>query len=506
MISPEDLRKRYQAASRHRDLFRDVFDDCYELALPRRMTMSDKTPGQRRDERIFDETAVTGVQEFASKLQSGTIPAFSQWVDLRAGQEVAEEMRDEANRQLAPVSRYMFELINQSNFTTQAHEAFLDLSIGTGCLLFEETMDSSKPFNFTAIGLPYYVLDANPSGEVGAVFRERRMRNRDVLTEYPQGTYTFSDPEMMVNIIDAVVTDPNAMTPTHYRMVMVKEDCRLVYVEKYKGEGSNPYIVFRWSKTPMERYGRGPLMDSLSSIKTLNLTIQMILENAQMAIAGMFNVEDDGVLNPDTIELVPGALIPHAPNSQGMRPVATGGRFDVAQLVLSDFRMNIRRSLFLDMLGDPDKTPASATEVAARQSELASRIGSAFTRLHTEFVNPVVQRAVHIMNKKGLIEAPQVDGKTVKAVAISPLAKRFQQEDVVNYTNYAQLLNDLYGPQIAMAILDQQQGAEFLADRFTVDPALNRSEEEKQAFLQMMSQQQQPAEQPPQQGGLRAVG
>ena len=172
------------------------------------------------------------------------------------------------------------------------------------------------------------------------------------------------------------------------------------------GEGSNPYIVFRWSKTPMERYGRGPLMDSLSSIKTLNLTIRMILENAQMNIAGMYNVEDDGVLNPDTIQLVPGALIPHAQGGQGMRPVPAAGRFDVAQLVLQEFRMNIRRALFLDMLGDPDKTPASATEVAARQSELAARIGSSFSRLHHEFVNPVVRRAVHIMKKKGIADLP----------------------------------------------------------------------------------------------------
>ena len=89
MFTPQDLCQRYESAARHRDLHQDVFDDCYELAMPRRMTMSDKTPGQRRDERIFDETAVTGVQEFASKLQSGMIPAFSQWVDLRAGQDCA---------------------------------------------------------------------------------------------------------------------------------------------------------------------------------------------------------------------------------------------------------------------------------------------------------------------------------------------------------------------------------------------------------------------------------
>lgn len=497
MLSPQDLKQRFDRASAHRDLFTEIFDDCYELALPRRMTMSDKTPGDRRDERIYDETAVTGTQEFASKLQSGMIPAFSQWADLRAGQEVPKDMRDEVNRKLAPVSRYLFELINDSNFASQAHESFLDLSIGTGCLLFDETTDQQRPFNFTAIGLPHYVMDVAPDGEIDAIFRVRKMRNRDVLNEYPKGIYTYADGEQKVVLIDAVYRDHGASVETWNRVVMVNDDCRMVYMEQYTGRGSNPYIVFRWSKTPMERYGRGPLMDALSSIKTLNLTVKLILQNAQMAISGMYNVEDDGVLNPDTIKLVPGALIPHAQGGAGMRPIPAAGRFDVAQLVLGEFRQNIRRALFLDMLGDPDKTPASATEIAARQADLAARIGAAFSRLHHEFATPVIARCVYILKRKGLIQMPEVNGTEIKVHAVSPLAKRFQQEDVVNYTNYAQTLIGLYGPQLAQAILDQQRGAEFLADRFTVDPSLNRTEEDKQRFMQMMMGAQQNAVGPP---------
>ena len=40
--------------------------------------------GERRDERIFDETAVVGVQEFASRLQSGLVPNFARWADFTA--------------------------------------------------------------------------------------------------------------------------------------------------------------------------------------------------------------------------------------------------------------------------------------------------------------------------------------------------------------------------------------------------------------------------------------
>ena len=50
--------------------------------------------GQRRDDKIFDETAVVGVQEFASRLQSGLVPNFARWADFIAGSEVPPEQQD----------------------------------------------------------------------------------------------------------------------------------------------------------------------------------------------------------------------------------------------------------------------------------------------------------------------------------------------------------------------------------------------------------------------------
>ena len=142
--------------------------------------------------------------------------------------------------------------------------------------------------------------------------------------------------------------------------------------------------------------GGGPLINALSAIKTTNLTIELILENAQMAISGIYQMEDDGVVNPDTISLVPGTVIPKAAGSRGLEPIRAAGSFDVANLVLSDMRLNIKRALYNDMLGNPDRTPASATEeVAERMADVTSYwFRSAFGRLQAELVQPVLQRVV----------------------------------------------------------------------------------------------------------------
>ena len=80
--------------------------------------------------------------------------------------------------------------------------------------------------------------------------------------------------------------------------------------------------------------GRGPVLNVLADIKTANKVVELILRNAAFAIKGVWQGEDDGVLNPSNIEIVPGAVIPIAVGSKGLRPLESPGRFDVSQLVL----------------------------------------------------------------------------------------------------------------------------------------------------------------------------
>ena len=47
------------------------------------------------DTKMFDETAVVGVQEFASRLQSGIVPTFARWADFQAGVEIPEEQKSQ---------------------------------------------------------------------------------------------------------------------------------------------------------------------------------------------------------------------------------------------------------------------------------------------------------------------------------------------------------------------------------------------------------------------------
>ena len=138
-----------------------TFEECYEYALPQRESFYPESIGKRRSDRIFDETAVVGVQEFASRLQAGIVPNYARWADFVAGTEIPKDEQKDVNLELDQVTEYVFEILQNSNFSQEVHETFLDCAVGTGVLLVEEG-DAIQPVKFKAIPLPC-LLYTSPS-------------------------------------------------------------------------------------------------------------------------------------------------------------------------------------------------------------------------------------------------------------------------------------------------------------------------------------------------------
>ena len=441
-------------------------------------------------------------RKFASRLQSGLVPNFARWADFVAGSEVPKEQIDQVNNQLDEVTEYVFEVMQNSNFGQEIHESFMDLAVGTGVILAEEG-DAINPVRFNAIPLPSVVLDTGPDDNIDHVFRERELKVSEILVAYPKAVLperlvrqSQSNPDAKVKLVEAVCRNydkPNEEAHDYY--VVDVEDKAVIFYQQFKGVGSNPFVCFRWSKASGEVYGRGPLVNALSAIKTTNLTIELILENAQMAISGIYQMDDDGVVNTDTINLVPGTIIPKAMGSAGLQPIKAAGDFNVANLVLGDMRSNIKRALYNDMLGDPNKTPASATEVAERMADLSRRIGSAFGRLQAEMVQPILQRVVHILKKQGRIELPTINGREVKVKSVSPLAQAQANQDISSVSRYLQLVGSTFGPEILNVLIRSDDVAVYLAKKFGVPDSLVRDDVERQQIIAAAQQYQQAQQQ-----------
>ena len=493
----KQLLSKYERAKSVRRNWVDLFEECYEYALPQRESFYQESAGQRRDEKIFDETAVVGVQEFASRLQQGLVPNFARWADFIAGSEVPKDQREAVNNDLDEVTEYVFEILQNSNFGQEVHESFMDLAVGTGVLHVTEG-DAVQPIVFSAIPLPHVVLDTGPDDKIDHVYRERNVRYSHIPLLYPNGNFSKQlmdkmqqTPDAKTKILEVVCKDYSKLNQdAHFDYVVDCESKTLIRSNSFDGVGSNPYICFRWSKCSGEVYGRGPLMNALSAVKTTNLTMQLVLENAQMAISGIYQLDDDGIVNPDTISLVPGTVIPKAPNSAGLQPIRAAGNFDVSQFIFSEMRMNIKKALYNEMLGDPNKTPATATEIAERMADLSRQIGSAFGRLQSEMVQPVLQRVVHILRKQGRIEIPTVNGRQVKVRSSSPLSQAQSRQDISSTTQWLQVVQQGFGPEIMNLLVSGEEVATYLAKKYGVPDSLIRDANERQQITQIMQQAQ----------------
>ena len=505
----ERMIAKYNRANAIKEQWRPIFEECYEYSMPAKESLYLTSPASNRTDKIFDETAVTGVQEFASRLQAGIVPNYARWAEFIAGSEVPEEEQGEVNLQLDRITNYIFDIVQNSNFSQEVHESFLDLAIGTGCLLVEEG-DATNPIRFTSVPLPHLSLDTGPNDQIDTVYRDRKLRASNILIAYPDADIPIEikrdltrGEDRFIHLIECIhrnYSKPNVEAYTY--SVMSKQHKHILLRTDFEGEGSNPYVVFRWSKASGEIWGRGPLLNALPAIKTCNLTIELILENAQMSIAGMYQLEDDGIVNVDTIQLLPGTIIPRAPGSRGLEPVTAGGNFNVADLVLKDMRMNIRKALYNEMLGDPNKTPMSATEVAERMADLSRQIGSAFGRLQAEMVQPVLRRVIHLLKQQGRINLPTVNGREIKIQSTSPLAQAQANQDISGFNRFLELIQARFGPQLINGLVDTNEATKYLADKFGIPEKLVRTPEQQQQIMQQLVQMQQA--QQAQQAGLEA--
>lgn len=226
-------------------------------------------------------------------------------------------------------------------------------------------------------------------------------------------------------------------------------------------------------------------MTALPDIKTANKVVELILKNASIAVTGIWLADDDGVLNPANIKLVPGSIIPKAVGSAGLTPLQAPGRFDVSQLVLDDLRSRIRHTLLTDRLGPVVNRRMSATEVLERSTEMTRLLGAMFGRLHAELLSPLLQRALAILSRRGDIGELRVDGRTVEMQSRSPLARVQARDDIRNVLLWLDTVTRL-GPA-ASQVLDLAQAARWLAQMLGVPDELVRGEDPMQTIANVLN-------------------
>jgi len=479
-LTPQSVIQSYQRAKDRRRTWEAHWNDCYDYTLPQRNP--NNQAGSKAGDKLFDGTAPDAVDQLAASLLANLTPPWARWVGLMPGTDVSDEDREVVASKLEKAAGILQSHIDRSNFAIEIHQCFLDLvTVGTACLMLEESpLGEASAFRFTPVPLFDVVFENDAGGRLDGTMRRMELSRRELKQRYPDApdlgeekAAIMDGEEIRIPVIEAVFPDDKG-----YRYMAVAETAPgLVSDALVLSEGrfeKSPFINFRWLKAPGEVYGRSPVMKALPDIKTANKVVELVLKNASIAVTGIWQADDDGVLNPANIKLVPGAIIPKAVGSNGLTPLAAPGRFDISGLVLESLRASIRSALLADKLGQVAGPKMSATEVLERSTEMARILGATYGRLQSELLSPMIDRGLAILRRRGEIPAIAIDGRNVDIDYKSPLARRQSQEDISGAVAWFQAVQQLGGG--ASDIIDVPRTARWLAKAFRVPEELLLSE------------------------------
>lgn len=473
------LLRRYSQAKDRRGAWEQTWQECYDYALPQRGEFTTTLqPGKIRTDRLYDGTALDAVDQLAASLLGHLTPPWTQWFGFKPGPDLSPEEAQALAPVLEESARIIQAHFDRSNFSVEMHQCFLDLVVGgTAALYFEEAEPGAfSAFKFSSVPLSDIVLEEGENGFLDGSFRQLKLtlaqiRQRYTAAEIPADIARDGerDPQYRFSVLESILPEDGAYNYT-----------ALLTERGHPGElltgrfTTSPCIAFRWMKSPGELYGRSPVMKALPDIKTANKVVELILKNASIAVTGIWQADDDGVLNPANIELVPGAIIPKAVGSAGLRPLEMPGRFDVSQIVLDDLRARIRHALLIDKLGQMDGRKMTATEVLERASEMALLLGATYGRLQSELLTPMIRRAYAILRRRGEIPDIALDGRFVSLDYRAPLARAQAQRNVQNIITWLTTTLGMGGE--AASVVDIPRAARFLGEALGVPSDIIRKD------------------------------
>ncbi|MHA1447896.1 MAG: portal protein [Candidatus Hodarchaeales archaeon] len=495
----EILVRRYTRAKSNSDVWQSYWNDVYRYVFPDKNLYTQKTSAQRKNQMVFDLTAFISATQFISQLHLGLTPLYQQWAILAPGEDVPEEQEMDIRQGLQKMTDIMFRYLDGSNFNLVINEAYHDLVVGTAAFLCLDGGSDEEPLKFRYVPLQDLALEKTQYNNAENVWRTfDDVPVEDILLLWPKAKLTSEmnhsiaqQTNAKFNLIEGTVYDEKKKVYTYY--VMEPSARSILYEEESE---SSPWIIFRWSVTRGEAFGRGPGVSALPTILTLNKHVENIMRSNEIAAYPIYMGWTDGVYNPFTSKLDPKTIIPIAPAPGGtgpLLPLPAAGQPQLAEALVEDLRTQIKQMFFDSPLGGIGEDPnMTATEVNIRNQMMLEKKAPAFGRLQVELADKLLKRVAFILRKRGLLPNIEINNKQVRIEYKNQLAQIDNIQKVQNLMQVAQTLQSIVGPQATLLAFKSANLPKFIAENYNVDLELINGPAE---FAQAQQQLQQAAQQ-----------
>ncbi len=466
--------------------------------------------GDKRMTQIYDSTGVLALQRFGAIMDSLLTPRNQFWHQLRANDPTLQ--RDK-------LTRIWFEQVNQilfdqryaqkSNFAAQNQEQYISLgAYGTGGMLIDD-LAGSKGIRYRNIHLGQLYLQENHQGIIDRVVRHFSMTARQAMQKFgdacPEQISAIAETAPERNFFFVHWVGPNEdRDPSKVDHRGMPFSSFYVSIEGMKlvakgGYRTFPYSISRYRQAPFEAYGRGPAMDVLPAIKTLNEQKKIMLKAGHRALDPVLLAHDDGVI--DAFALDPGSVNMGGVTKDGrllVHPLPVGNIPEGKELMEQEQKLindTFLVSLFQILVETPEMT---ATEVMERVREKGILLAPTIGRQQSEYLGPMIDRELDILSRQGMLppQPPMLKAAKgqYKIIYDSPISRTQKAEQVAGgmrtmeaFLNFAQMSQD---PSI-LHLINIDVAGPAIADANGVPASWINSPEAIAKLRQQMQQQQQ---------------
>lgn len=499
------LIKRVDSLKAARQVHESVWRECYDYTYPLRgaglsETVLDAQSAKSKVAKLLDGTATDSARMLASALMSGMTPANAQWLNLDS-----ELLPDDAAAWLSTCATLVWENIHAANFDAEGYESNLDVVCAGWFVLYIDEDRDEGGLSFQQWLLSQcYVASTRRDGIVDTIYRCYQLTAAQAVKEF--GEKNVSEKiretarkspddkfEFMHCIFPRETYVVNARLAKNLRFASYNIEVSGKKIVRESGYHEFPCCVPRWMKIPGTSYGIGPVYDALPDCKELNETKRMEKAAQDLAIAGMWIAEDDGVLNPRTVKVGPRRIIV-ANSTDSMKPLLTGADFNVAFSAEDRLQASIRKIMMADQLQPQDGPAMTATEVHVRVALIRQLLGPVYGRFQAEYLQPLVERCFGLAYRAGAFPpAPEsLQNANFNVRYISPLARAQQLENVTaierlgaNVANLAQV-----APEVT-DLIDADEATRVIADALGVPAKVIRTSDAVDQLRQQRQQAQQ---------------
>lgn len=454
----------------------------------------------------FDSTATDSIRLLSSSALSGLTPNSQQWFSLTIN-NVQDDLIPHADKAwLENAAELMFKNIHASNYDAQALEFFIDVMVGGMLGLYVEKRNRKYHFEVWPLA-SLYCQDTLGQDRIDTIYRLVKFTAAEatkkfngnvpeaVANEFKNDPYSNKQFEFVHTIRPRLDKKGNqvfgklAKTLPFESIYVCKKSGKICLESGYH---EMPVIVPRWMRIPDTDYAFGPMHDALPDVKTVCKITEFMLQNSEMATAGMFVATDDGVFNPNTMRVGPRRVWMVA-DVNNIKPLSSGGDMNIAIAQIQRLQNQIRKVLLADQLGPSEKVNATATEITTRTMIIRQILGPIFGRLQSEFLEPLVTRCFGLGLRDGDFGTPpkSLEAQVFNISYRSPLALAQKQQQLDSMNQFeAILISQLQVNPELIDVYDIEKALRKKAELLGVDIELVR-EESKVSVLRKKKQEAQ---------------